>query len=419
MPHSSVIEAEIARRRLPKRILHAGQQQAWDEQKRFNVLACGRRWGKTILGQELVLRALERGWSVAWGAPNYKYLQEPEDDLYRLLGGVEGAVVRKAERRILMPNGGKAEFWTLDDSDAGRSKKYHRWIIDEAAMVAGLGPLWQNAIRPTLTDFAGDAWFLSTPKGPSDAFASFYERGQEDGEWKSWRMPTGTNPHLPASEYDWQNLEAEGMPRSVYQQEYLAEFVMPAGAVFDCFDEARNTYAPEPGMSKGMPVYLGWDFGSANTACSIGFEIDGVLYVPYSYHASGDDAERHVMHIRGKLVAKERWAVGGSNSEDDIRDQFQEAGMMVRRPAVTGAGSYDARIMAVYRLLRTGKLKIAKGDPLIKELTSMRYKTDGDDRILDRVEKQSTYHRFDSLGYLAVTWGDPPLTPKKVGSRLK
>jgi len=29
---------------------HAGQQQVIDGSKRFNVLCCGRRWGKTELG---------------------------------------------------------------------------------------------------------------------------------------------------------------------------------------------------------------------------------------------------------------------------------------------------------------------------------------------------------------------------------
>jgi len=73
--------------------------------------------------------------------------------------------VEKQERRIVLITGGTIEFWSLDTADPGRSRKYARVIIDEAGIVRDLEAAWNEAIRPTLTDYRGDAWFLGTPRG--------------------------------------------------------------------------------------------------------------------------------------------------------------------------------------------------------------------------------------------------------------
>src|SRR5690242_20179744 len=56
--------------------LHPGQALVIEQAKRFNVLACGRRWGKTELGQDLTVEPLQGGWPVGWFSPTYKDLLE-------------------------------------------------------------------------------------------------------------------------------------------------------------------------------------------------------------------------------------------------------------------------------------------------------------------------------------------------------
>jgi len=56
------------------------------------------------------------------------------------------------------------EFWSLDNPHAGRSRKYKRVVLDEAAFVKDLWEAWNNSIRPTLTDLIGDGWVMSTPR---------------------------------------------------------------------------------------------------------------------------------------------------------------------------------------------------------------------------------------------------------------
>jgi len=55
---------------------HAAQQKVIDEAKRFSVLSCGRRWGKTALGIHQLIRAALDGEPVGWFAPSYKMLAE-------------------------------------------------------------------------------------------------------------------------------------------------------------------------------------------------------------------------------------------------------------------------------------------------------------------------------------------------------
>lgn len=411
------LEALIAREKsrssksltLPKPTLHEGQLRVLEGAGRWNTVVCGRRYGKTVLGKYLAIEALEQGYPVGWGAPEYKYLTEVYDEIRKEL---DPWIVRSnaQERIIELSNGGKIEFWTMTDKNVGRSRKYKRWIGDEAAMTPELGAIWRAAIRPTLTDLKGDGWLLSTPAGPS---GFFYECAVIDESWTYFKAPTWENPTIPDIEEEVEDAR-QSMPKSVFDQEYGAEFVMPAGAVFDCFSD-DNVYSYEIKTDKAL---VGFDFGSANTASCIGYEIDGVLHIEHDYHASGESASHHVHLVKSKFD-KLDWAVGGSNSEDDYRKEYKDAGLLIRRPKINGRDSYSIGIETVYRLLKTKKLKIhSRCKRLLGEIRGMAYKTDGDDRILDAIEDKNSYHCFDALRYLCLMWSDPPVKAKKLGGRF-
>ena len=92
----------------------------------------GRRFGKTTYGLHRLIRPALDGFPVAWFAPSYKYLTEAWREFERALKPV---VVRKnaTEHRIELVTGGSIDFWSLKDEDAGRSRKYKRVVVDEAA----------------------------------------------------------------------------------------------------------------------------------------------------------------------------------------------------------------------------------------------------------------------------------------------
>lgn len=228
--------------------------------RRFNVLACGRRWGKSTLGINLEVGPALEGYPVAWFSPNYKYLEEIWLELGRVLHPVTAA--RNASKhRIDLISGGVVEMWSLDDPNAGRSRKYKRVIVDEAAMVAHLGQWWTEAGRATLADFRGDAWFKSTPKG-LNYFHTLYQRGQDPGEleWASFQSPTSTNPFIHPDEIEAARRDS---PERVFAQEYMAEFLEFEGAVFRRVMEAAIATAQDCALPAHRYV-MGVDWGKMN-----------------------------------------------------------------------------------------------------------------------------------------------------------
>jgi predicted phage terminase large subunit-like protein len=123
-------------------------------------------------------------------------------------------------------------------------------VLDEAAHARYLQECWEQALAPTLTDLGGSAWFISTPRGQT-YFRDLFRRGESGTPgWRSFRVPTAANPHIPRGELD---LARAQLPELVYRQEYEAEFVeMGAGMVKA--EMLREGSAPD-----GLPVVLGVD----------------------------------------------------------------------------------------------------------------------------------------------------------------
>ena len=224
--------------------LHDGQAAIVATARRFNVLRCGRRFGKTALGVDLAIQASIDGGPVGWFAPSYKILLPAWDELVRSLRPVVARVAQQ-DRRLELIGGGVIECWSLEGNpDVGRSRAYKCVILDEAALMRNLDTAWEQAIRPTLADLRGDAWFLSTPRRisemapePSAAyFEELYQRGQAEDDarhWQSWTYATADNPYMPPGEIEAARLE---LPPEVFAQEFLG-IPMRGGA--------RNAFFPQ------------------------------------------------------------------------------------------------------------------------------------------------------------------------------
>jgi hypothetical protein len=169
------------------------------------------------------------------------------------------ARVSAQEHRIELLTGGVIDMWSLENADSARGRKYHRAVLDECAMVSDLEEAWSAAIRPTLTDYKGDAWFLSTPKGMNFFWKAWtWGRSEDRVDWMSWRMPTTANPFIDREEAE----AAKGsLPERIFRQEYLAEFLEEAGGVFrrvsEAVDEGRDrNEEPIPGEFYSMGADL-------------------------------------------------------------------------------------------------------------------------------------------------------------------
>jgi hypothetical protein len=270
--------------------LHAGQADAyWALQPhRFKVLRCGRRFGKTEFAKTWIIQGLLQGFECAWLAPQHMIWSEVYTDLANLLrplldtSSKTGAVMR-------MKTGGRLDFWTLENAIAGRGRRYHRIVIDEAAFAkdgdnktdGSMMELFEKSIKPTLYDFGGEVLITSNSAGKNPD--NFFYNVCTDPQYgfHEYHATTMENPTLPKrlrneSLADWsqrrvkfQNDLKQDNDPLVYAQEYLAEFVDWAGVAFFSREKLLRDGQPLP-----YPRRCDGVFAVIDTASKTGTEHD-------------------------------------------------------------------------------------------------------------------------------------------------
>lgn len=239
---------------------HPGQQRvdAAFRDHRYVVVQCGRRWGKTKYGIRRACKAALAGQRVGWFAPTYKYALEAWREIVRRLRpACQTGGVSEQEKRVELPTGGVIEVWTLDTPDPARGRAYHLAIIDEAGIVRGFGAIWYEAIRPTLTDYRGQALFLGTPKGRTHDFSLLFQKAEAGAPgWAAIRAGTVENPYISHEEIE----EARrDMPPGAFAQEYEGIPADDGGNPFG-LDAIAACIGP---ASAGVAKAWGWDFARA------------------------------------------------------------------------------------------------------------------------------------------------------------
>jgi phage terminase large subunit-like protein len=358
-------------------MLHAGQQSILRSAGRFNAVACGRRFGKTTLGVAIAAHGaphspggLLSGYSVGWFAPTYRLL----DEAWRAARGfLRNLVVRTdaQQKRLELATGAAFDFWTLEDVDAGRGRKYGLVIVDEAAMARHLESTWNAAIRPTLTDYRGAAWFFSTPKG-RNYFWQLYQLGTEDSaQWRAHHAPTAANPHIDPAEIE----EARrNLPERIFAQEYLAEFLEDGAGVFrrvsDAIDDELTAIVPvSHDDGSGSAYAMGVDWGRHND-----WTVITVIEAPSNRVVAFDRFNRieyafqieRLRALHSRFPAAQIVAEANAMGEPLI-EQLQRAGLPVRAFTTTNA-SKAAIIESLSLALEQGELRIPRIPELVREL---------------------------------------------------
>lgn len=233
-------------------------------------------------------------------------------------------------------------------------------------MVPGLMDAWQYAIRPTLADFTGDAWFLSTPKG-RNGFWQLWQRGRDSTsqEWRSWQMPSGVNPRLAQSEIEEMRTT---MPERVFRQEILAEFLEDGGGVFRGVRRAA-TAVPHAGRLGGRTYVFGLDFARDND-----FTVVTVLDATTMSMAAMDRFNQVDYHVQvGRVQAlAERFSPAAIVAEANsvgapVIEQMRRLGLPVV-PFTTTNASKQISIDALALAFERGQLRILPDEVLIGEL---------------------------------------------------
>lgn len=283
--------------------LHAGQVKAFWALKphRFKALRCGRRFGKTDLAKTWIGQGLAQGQECAWFAPQNMTWSEvyPQiaDGLRPILetGSKSAAVLR-------MKNGGRLDFWTLENPIAGRGRRYRRVVIDEAAFTkdgdnktdGSMMESWEKSIRPTLFDYGGEALVCSNSAGKNPDNFFYNICTERKYGFYEFHATTADNPLLPKrpadeSLADWaarrqrflDELKRDNDPL-VYAQEYLAEFVDWSGVAFFAREKLLDRDRPVP-----YPKSCDCIFAVIDTASKTGTENDATAVTFFAYTSFG------------------------------------------------------------------------------------------------------------------------------------
>lgn len=221
-------------------------------------MKCGRRFGKTILTESLAIKpALEKKYVGYW-TPTYKDMSKVWDEIKFILHPI---IRRKDEqlKQIKLITGGQIDFWSMEDPNNGRGFSYHRVIIDEGEKARHLKEAWNQVIRPTLTDYIGDAWILSTPQFGQTYFKELsqnkFKKGFED--WNSWTRTSYDNPFLLRSEIDAARAQLDDL---TFRCEFLAEDVDIVGRPFAyAFDESKHVGTTVFNPEKELLISFDWN----------------------------------------------------------------------------------------------------------------------------------------------------------------
>lgn len=243
---------------LPIPTPHPGQWVILNNHRRFRVVACGRRFGKTELGKMAVLLHMMEAPNrlVWWVSPTYKMALEVWRGLLTLLTPYAERI-DQTHYQIMLAGNRTLAIRSAHDPEKLRGAGLDFLVIDEAAYCDE--SVWQ-VLRPALADKLGHALFLSTPRG-RNWFWQLWSKGFDplESEWAAWRMPTRANLLIPASEIE---AARRDMPERMFRQEFLCEFLEDHGVVF------RGVLAcvqSSPLVRRGHePVVIGLDWGRVN-----------------------------------------------------------------------------------------------------------------------------------------------------------
>ena len=291
---------------------HANQQKILESDKRFRVIMCGRRFGKSELSQILGVSYAVKGLQVAYITPTYGLAKVFFGRLTESLPFPKN----KSDLKIDFSNGGQIEFFTGERLDNLRGRKFHLVIIDEASFIPDLENGWNNSIRPTLTDFKGKAVFLSTPKGKNFFYSLFMKAGEND--WASFKFTSYDNPHIDPKEIDDARMQ---LPEVVFEQEYMAN---PAENSANPFGSKFIRACIKP-ISNQQIVAFGIDLAkSVDHTAIIGLDNSGNVAYFDRFQMDWHNTKENIKRLPRSPILIDSTGVG-----DPITEDLKREGIMI------------------------------------------------------------------------------------------
>ena len=208
--------------------LHPAQLQIFHSNKRFKIVAAGRRFGKSYLSAWLLLiKAIQsESKDVFYVAPTF---QQAKDIMWAMLKDLGRDLIAQAHENtavLTLINGRKIYLKGSDRPETLRGVGLSYVVLDEYASMKPV--VWEQIIRPTLADVKGEAFFIGTPAGKNHFF-DLYKDAIDDDDWEAFQFNSTDNPYLPAEEIE---ASRKTMSSMSFRQEFEASFETGSGGIF-------------------------------------------------------------------------------------------------------------------------------------------------------------------------------------------
>jgi predicted phage terminase large subunit-like protein len=234
--------------------LHPKQTEVFNDSHRFKVVAAGRRFGKSRLAAwTLIIEALKSTEKdVFYVAPTF---QQAKDIMWSVLKELGHEVIKSVHENtavITLVNDRKIYLKGSDRPDTMRGVGLAYVVIDE---YADMKPqVFEQILRPALSDVKGGALFIGTPKGRNH-FYELYQMSQkgEDEDWVSFHFTSFDNPLLDPKEIE---AAKKSMSSFSFRQEYLASF---EAAQSDLFKDEWLKYVDSDDLPSDGSYYIAVD----------------------------------------------------------------------------------------------------------------------------------------------------------------
>mgnify|MGYP003624442296 FL=1 len=206
------------------------QQEVWQDDSRFKVIAAGRRTGKSRLAAYMLLfNALSSNkGKVFYVAPTQGQARDVIWDMLLELGQSVISNFHVNNLSIKLINGSTITLKGADRPETMRGVSLRFVVLDE---YADFKPdVWELILRPALSDLKGSAVFIGTPMGRNHFYDLYSEASLGKLEnTTAWHFTSYDNPTLDPKEID---SAKGGMSSYAFRQEFMASFEARGSEMF-------------------------------------------------------------------------------------------------------------------------------------------------------------------------------------------
>jgi hypothetical protein len=294
------------------------QRELHDEmqRKRWGVVVCHRRFGKTVWAINHILRdalmSAKPSPRYAYMAPTYRQAKNVAwDYIKQFAGKIPGVKFHETELRCDLPNGARISLLGAENPDSLRGIYLDGCVMDEVAdMPENVFP---EVIRPALSDRKGWCVFVGTPKG-HNAFYEVYEQASQSEEWLSAIYRASETGILDDEELA---AARQMMSADQYSQEFECSWTANVpGAIYGKeLEEAQGagqiTTVP---YDPSVRVDTWWDLGVGDSTAIWFTQLIGrqVCVIDY-YEARGEGLPHYC-----KILSSKNYLYGTHNAPHDI-----------------------------------------------------------------------------------------------------